>query len=353
MSDNTTEETLGLQGEPASANGKAQTSHHTKEDAERQKKESGYYGIPPIKKPHWTWQVPLYLWLGGIGAGSHLISTVASLSGHDDKALMSASRYTTLLTMILSPILLIWDLGRPERFLNMLRILKLRSPMSTGSWSISVFGTFSGAIATRQAAEDGLLGDDNLAVRLAKRLIPEKALSVITLPFALYVGAYTGILLIATSVPMWARNWMLMGPTFLSSGLSNALSAMSLILNLTRSGEEKTHRILHRAEKATLLIEAALVAASLARMGRWGKPLFSKRLAPTFVGGTLIGGIAAPIALLFGKQSRKKSIISALLVLVGGLLFRFDMVHGGKMSADDPEATFTFARGKDDPPRES
>lgn len=352
MSD-TTEETLGLQGEPASANGHDETSHHTKEDEKRQKKESGYYGIPPIKKPHWTWQVPLYLWLGGIGAGSHLISTVARLSNHDDRALMSASRYTTLVTMILSPILLIWDLGRPERFLNMLRILKLRSPMSTGSWSISVFGTLSGAIATRQAADDGLLGDDNVAVRLAKRLIPEKALSVITLPFALYVGAYTGILLIATSVPMWARNWMLMGPTFLSSGLSNALSAMTLILNLTRGGEEKTHRILHRAEKATLLIEAALVAASLARMGCWGKPLFSKKLAPTFVGGTLIGGIAAPLALLFGEQSRKKSILSSLLVLLGGLLFRFDMVRGGKMSADDPEATFTFARGKDDPPREA
>lgn len=353
MSD-TTEDTLGLQGEPASANGSAETSHHTKEDEKRRKKESGYYGIPPIKKPHWTWQVPLYLWLGGIGAGSHLISTVASLSGHEDRALMSASRYVTLLTMILSPILLIWDLGRPERFLNMLRILKLRSPMSTGSWSLSVFGSMSGAIATRQAAEDGLLGEDNLAVRAAKRFIPDKVLSVLGLPIAMYIGAYTGILLIATSVPMWARNWMLMGPTFLSSGLSNALSAMTLILNLTRSGEEKTHRILHRAEKATLVIEAALVAASLARMGRWGKPLFSKKLAPTFVGGTLIGGILVPFALHFsGEHSRKKSILSAVLVLIGGLLFRFDMVRGGKMSADDPEATFTFARSKDDPPRES
>lgn len=327
---------------------RVETSHHTKNDAERQQKESGYYGIPPIKKPHWTWQVPLYLWLGGIGAGSHLIATLVRLMGNGDKALLRASRYTTLFTMILSPILLIWDLGRPERFLNMLRILKLRSPMSTGSWAISIFGSMSGLIATRQAAEDGLLGH-NFAARAAKRFVPDRALSVITLPFGLYVGAYTGILLIATSVPMWARNWMLMGPTFLSSGFSNALSAMSLILNLGNWGEHRTHSALRRAEKTTLLIEAALIAGSLFKMGRWAKPLRSRRLAPTFFGGTILGGIVLPLALLSGEESRKRSMLASVLVLVGGLLFRFDMVQGGKMSADDPEATFTFAQPENVP----
>lgn len=347
MSD-VTQDTLGLRDEPGSNGNRSETSHHTKEDAKRQEKESGYYGIPPIKRPHWTWQVPLYLWLGGIGAGSHLIATLMRLMGHEDRSLLRASRYTVLFTMILSPILLIWDLGRPERFLNMLRILKLRSPMSTGSWSISVFGALSGLIATHQAAEDGLLGD-NFASRAARRFIPDRVISIITLPFALYVGAYTGILLIATSVPMWARNWMLMGPTFLSSGFSNALSAMSLILHLGHWGEERSHSMLRRAEKATLVIEAGLVGASLYKMGRWGSPLRSKRIAPTFFGGTIIGGILVPFALLLGKESRKKSILASALVLIGGLLFRFDMVKGGKMSADDPEATFTFAQPENVP----
>ena len=345
-----TQDTIGLQGEPGQNGNRTETSHHTKNDAERQKKESGYYGIPPIKKPHWTWQVPMYLWLGGIGAGSHLIATLVRFMGNGDPALLRASRYTTLFAMILSPILLIWDLGRPERFLNMLRIIKLRSPMSTGSWSISIFGTMSGLIATHQAAEDGLLGKDNPAAHAAKRFIPDRALAIVTLPFGLYVGAYTGILLIATSVPMWAKNWMLMGPTFLSSGFSNALSAMSLILNLGNWGEDKTHYMLLRAEKATIIIEAALVGGSLYKMGRWGSPLRSKRLAPTFFGGTVIGGILLPLALLFGlfgEESRNKSILTSLLVLAGGLLFRFDMVQGGKMSADDPEATFSFARPED------
>jgi formate-dependent nitrite reductase membrane component NrfD len=250
--------------------------------------------------------------------------------------------------MILSPILLIWDLGRPERFYNMLRILKLRSPMSTQSWSVFAFGNLGGLIAARQAAEDGLLGDDNFLVRLVK-LIPARALSILAVPVGLNVGSNTGNLISATSVPLWARNWLFMGPTFLASGLSTALSWLSLVLHLTRSGEEKTLRTLHRAEKATIVIEAGLIAASLARMSRWSKPLFSREVAPLFVGGTLIGGIVAPMALLFGKESHSKSMLASVLALAGGLAFRFAIIKGGRISADDPEAYFTFASGESVP----
>jgi formate-dependent nitrite reductase membrane component NrfD len=253
-----------------------------------------------------------------------------------------------LATMLVSPVLLIWDLGRPERFYNMLRIFKLRSPMSTQSWSVFAFGNLSGMIAARQAAEDGLLGDGNLLVRLAK-LIPARALAVVALPVGLNVGSNTGNLVSATSVPLWARNWLFMGPTFLASGLSTALSWLSLVLHLTRSGEKKTLHTLHRAEKAALVIEAALIAASLVRMSRWSKPLFSREVAPLFVGGTLIGGILAPMALLFGKQSRSRSILASVLALAGGLAFRFAIIKGGRISADDPEAYFTFASGESAP----
>ncbi|MGH3086256.1 MAG: NrfD/PsrC family molybdoenzyme membrane anchor subunit [Rubrobacteraceae bacterium] len=316
------------------------TSHHPETDSKREDK--NYYGIPPIKHAHWTWQIHLYFWIGGIGAGSHLLSVIGQFLGWRDEAFFRTTRYTTLAAMIISPILLIWDLGRPERFLNMLRILKLRSPMSTGSWALSVFGSMSGLIATKQAADDGLLGD-NVLSKLA-RLIPARLVSVLALPFGLYVGAYTGMLLIATSVPMWARNWLLMGPTFLSSGVSTGLSWVSLVLHLGRWGEGKTLSALKRAEKAMLVIESILIAATLIRTGKWAKPLFSKKLGPLFVGGTLLGGISAPLALLSGKESRKRSILASVLVLVGGFLFRYVMVAGGRDSADDPEAYFSFAK---------
>jgi len=326
--------------------GRPETSHHPETDPER--KDKTYYGIPPIKHAHWTWQIPIYFWIGGLGAGAHMFSTVAQLLGHEDEALQRASRYTVLVTMILSPVLLIWDLGRPERFLNMMRVFKLRSPMSVQSWSLLVFGNLAGLVATRQAAEDGLLGN-NVLSRILIRTVPDRLLSVLALPVGLNVGSNTGNLLSATSVPIWARNWLFMGPVFLASGLSTALSWLSLVLRLTRSGEEKTLRVLHRAEKATILIEAALVAASLARMGRWSKPLFSKEVAPLFVGGTLICGILAPFMLLSGRESRPKSLLASLLALSGGLMFRFAMIRGGRISADDPEAYFTFTKGENAP----
>jgi formate-dependent nitrite reductase membrane component NrfD len=328
------------------SNGKVEASHHPETDPRR--KDKNYYGIPPIKHAHWTWQIPVYFWIGGIGAGVHLFSTIAQILGHKDEALTRTSRYTVLATMILSPILLIWDLGRPERFYNMLRVLKLRSPMSTQSWSVFAFGNLSGLIAARQAAEDGLLGDDNPLVRLVK-LIPARTLSILALPVGLNVGSNTGNLISATSVPLWARNWLFMGPTFLASGLSTALSWLSLVLHLTNSGDKKTLRTLHRAEKAIIVIEAGLMATSLARMSRWSKPLFSREVAPLFVGGTLLGGLVAPMALLFGKETRKKSLLASILVLAGGLAFRFAIIKGGRISADDPEAYFTFASGESAP----
>src|SRR5919107_3813573 len=168
---------------PQQQNEKVESSHHLEADSLRGDK--NYYGIPPIKHAHWTWQIPVYFWIGGIGAGVHLFATVAQQLGHEDRALVRTSRYTVLLTMILSPVLLIWDLGRPERFYNMLRIVKLRSPMSTQSWSLFIFGNLAGLIAVRQAAEDGLLGR-NVLSRLAIHLIPERLLAVLALPFGLF-----------------------------------------------------------------------------------------------------------------------------------------------------------------------
>ena len=186
MADTTRE---SIQERNGNADGRIETSHHPRTDPERDDK--GYYGIPPIKKAHWTWQVPVYFWIGGLAAGTHLFTTLAQLLGHEDKALVRTGRYTVLVAMILSPVLLIWDLGRPERFYNMLRIVKLRSPMNTQSWALTLFGGFAGLLATRQAAEDGLLGSNFLS-RLVLKFIPAKLVAVLGLPFGLYVGANTG-----------------------------------------------------------------------------------------------------------------------------------------------------------------
>jgi formate-dependent nitrite reductase membrane component NrfD len=254
---------------PQQQNGHAETSHHPCTDSERE--DQGYYGIPPIKEHTWTWEVPVYFWLGGIGSGAHVVSTIARLMGHDDRELIRVSRYIMLVTMFLSPILLIMDLGRPERFYNMLRIVKWRSPMSMGTWGLSIFASLTGLVAASQAAEDGLLGRKNVLARLLAAL-PDRLIGTLAMPFGLFVGAYTGVLIALTSVPIWARNAVLMGPLFLASAMSTGLSAISFILHLFGGGEKKTLEGLRRAEKGSLLLEGGLLAASLYQMGPWGKP---------------------------------------------------------------------------------
>ncbi len=344
MADATQQE---LQDRDGHGPNKVRTSHHPKTDPEREGQD--YYGIPPIKHAHWTWQIPLYFWLGGITAGVALFSAVSKLVGKEDSAVTRLGRYFAVISMILSPILLIWDLGRPERFLNMMRIWKLRSPMSNQSWALVTYGNVSGVLMLKQAAEDGLMGRGFLP-KLVARLVPDRVLQVLALPLALFIGSNTGTLLSATSVPIWARNWVLMGPTFLASGVSTGLSFISLVLNLFRTGRQDTHHTLQRAEKAMLLVEAGTIAASLARMSRWGKPLLTGKIGALFIGGTLLGGIAAPLALLFsGKETRSRSMLTSVLVLLGGLAFRFAVVLAGRKSADDPQAYFTFTRGENAP----
>ncbi len=330
-------------------NGHLETSHHPRTDAERQ--DQGYYGIPPIKEHTWTWEIPVYFWLGGIGSGAHVVTTIARLVGHDDKALIRAGRYTTLICMLLSPILLISDLGRPERFYNMLRIVKWRSPMSMGTWGLSAFASLTSLVAASQAAEDGLLGRKNILARLLAAL-PDRLIGTLAMPFGLFVGAYTGVLIALTSVPIWARNAVLMGPLFVASAMSTGLSAISFVLHLLGAGEDKTLEGLRRAEKSSLLLEGGLLAASLYQMGPWGKPLRTGKIGAWFFGGTVIGGLLVPFTLLQGRESRGRSLLASVLVLIGGYLLRHTIIDAGTLSARDPQATFTFARKENLPLQE-
>lgn len=329
-------------------NGHAETSHHPSTDPERQ--DQGYYGIPPIKEHTWTWEIPVYFWLGGIGSGAHVATTIARLMGNKDRAFIRAGRYTTLVCMLLSPILLISDLGRPERFYNMLRIAKWRSPMSMGTWGLTIFANLTGLVAASQAAEDGLLGK-NFVARIFRSL-PDRLLGVLAAPFGFFVGAYTGVLIALTSVPIWARNAVLMGPLFLASALSTGLSSISFLLHLSGSGEKKTLEGLRRAEKTSLLLEGGLLAASLYRMGPWGKPLRTGKVGTRFFGGTVIGGLLAPFVLLQGRESRGRGLLASLLVLIGGYVLRRSIIDAGTLSARDPQATFTFAKKENLPLRE-
>ena len=313
----------------------------------------GYYGAPVIHKPHWNWLIVAYFFLGGIAGGSYAVASIAELlGGRGGRPIARVGRYLSLAALIPSPVLLILDLGRPERFHHMLRVLKLRSPMSLGVWGLTAFGGFCGLSALIQAADDGLLGRRTTAARLL-RALPGRRIGLLGIGPSLFLGGYTGVLLAATAVPLWTAGALLMGPLFLASAMSNATAAIALVLSLARGTRPDTLRRLERLDAIALLAELSLLLALRARLGPTiARPLDAGPLGRLHRFGVLGIGIAAPLALQWkalvghAAPSRPTTALASCLVLTGGYLFRHVMVMAGRASADDPGATFELTRAR-------
>ena len=239
-----------------------------------------YYGVPPVKAPHWNWLIIAYFFTGGLAAGSYIIATLADLLSKD-KALVRAGRYLSLVTGVISPILLMLDLGRPDRAHHMFRVVKLKSPMSTGSWALLMLGMFVGPMTVLQVLED-----------ITRRDVfgtPRRVIGVLGIPASLFVSGYTGVLVAATNVPLWARNYLLWGPAFVASAFSTSLAAISVILRVSRHERHETADALRHAEAVTLVTEVVLILASLVRLGKFREPLtrgrWGKFFWPGYVGG--------------------------------------------------------------------
>lgn len=311
-------------------------------------KENGYYGQPLLKRPHWFWEIILYFYLGGIAGGSSVIAAVASRFGADtDRPVVRAGRYVALMGALVSPVLLILDLGVWRRFHHMLRIFKTKSPMSVGSWILLGFGSFTGLAAAVQMAWDGWLGASRSARAL--KLFPGWFLDGMGSLFGFFLAGYTGVLLTGTAVPLWAKARRYLGPLFLTSALSTAGATILLVLTANRKTPQTAMRKLQRTEKMALLSELGLLLALHRRLGSTGDPLWRGRygrFARFFVG----GGVIAPLILHFtadeigGRLARLLAAAAAVLTLLGGLAFRYAIVMAGKDSADDPEALFEMQR---------
>lgn len=312
----------------------------------------GYYGVPPIHKPHWKWLIVFYFFFGGIAGAAYAVAAIADAAGPTgDRAVGRAGRYLSLAALLPSPILLILDLGRPERFYLMLRVVKLRSPMSVGTWGLTAFSGFCALSAAVQAATDRRLGDGPLAHRLAR--LPAGPIGIVGTPVALFVAGYTGVLLAATAVPLWTKRAMLLGPLFLASAFSNAVAGIVLILALTPRTLRPTLRRLARLQMLALLVESAVFAAWSEGLGTTSRPLIEGTTGRLVRHGVTGAGVAAPLViqaaggLLPDRLARWLTLASSVLVLGGGFALRYAVVVAGGDSADDPAATFDLAGGGD------
>lgn len=308
---------------------------------------SSYYGVPPIKKPHWKWEIVLYFFLGGIASGAYTLATVAEVFGDGrHRHIVRAGRLIALPCLLVSPVLLIKDLGKPSRFYNMLRVVKLKSPMSMGTWGLVGFSGFATLSAAAELAELGV-GGDRLPARLARRL-PRRLIGQAGAFFGLFVGGYTGVLLSATTVPLWARNHLLLGPTFLSSALSTGNAAIEVVLAATGHADDASLEALERSEILALATELGFLAAQGIHSGRLAAPLLTGQYRTLFVP-AVAGGVLLPLLAALNGQRRSHRtrvgrLLTGILVLLGGLALRWSLIYAGKDSADDPAAYFAQTR---------
>lgn len=292
----------------------------------------GYYGLPMLKRPTWGWEIALYFFSEGVSSGSFVLATLADVCGSGRYArLVRNARYVALASLLPCPPLLIADLGRPERFHHMLRIVKRSSPMNMGAWALLGFSQPVALLALAQFA--GL------------QWIPARALSIVGLPFAFFMLAYPGVLLSTTSVPVWART-RLLGAVFGASSMAAAASTLAIASALDPRSDEQTREVVHTIENVTQIGEALALAGYVVTAGPAARPLTSGRYSRMFKLGAFAVGIALPalIAATRRKPGRASTVVSGMLSLAGALALKWSVVHAGHASADDPAAYRDFTR---------
>jgi hypothetical protein len=270
-----------------------------------------------MKAPVWTWEVPLYFWTGGIASGSAFVALACDLAGDHRSARIA--RLVSLGALAPSPPLLVMDLGRPERFLNMLRIVKTRSPMSMGAWALTAFGNLiAGAVGA------DLLGHEKTA----------RGLGAATAVVGGYLGSYTGVLLASTAVPLWARSRVFLGPIFVCTATATGASAVRLALTKV-DPSHPTQVALGQVQAGAMVAELALSEVNERRLGKHA--VHSRKL--TVAKWLVRAGLA-------GQALRRASRVPSLLYLAAGLQFRYAWVEAGPVSARDDRSVAELSREK-------
>jgi len=285
-----------------------------------------YYNLPVLKEPTWTWEVPLYFFVGGIAGVSSVIALAAELF-HGPARLIRVALWIALAGAAICPVLLVSDLGRPSRFLNMLRVFKWRSPMSMGSW---ILVAFSGCAFLALAGNELPYAGYSNGLLTALRWVGEFSAAMT----GLLLASYTGVLVGATAIPVWNQHRRLLPAHFLASGLGGSAAILELFGFLIPATQLMGF--------AAAGIETLVGLVLELRHGVAEAPLHRGRSGWTMrVAGTLEGPIALIVRILWGGTSIGRDA-AAICFLVGALSSRYAWIWAGRASARDPKALFAL-----------
>ena len=274
-----------------------------------------YYGKPILKQPTWkTPDVPLYLFLGGLAGGSALLAEGGALTGNHD--LEKVGRLAAAAGATAGTVALVHDLGRPERFLNMLRVLRVTSPLSVGSFILAPFASLAGAAAASQVT--GLL----------PRLGRFAGLGAAA--FGPPLATYTAALVTNTAVPAWHEAYREMPFLFAGSG---AQAAGGLAMVLVGSDQAAPARRMALAGAAVDLVAAERIlhkglVTEPYRIGMPGTLMKAARNATV---------AASVLNVVGGRRSRLVSALAGLTYIGASIATRFGVFEAGRASARDPK----------------
>jgi Polysulphide reductase, NrfD len=297
--------------------------------------QTGYYGIHLLKEPQWSWEVPVYFFVGG-AAGASAIIPQAAQATNAKAELVRDARTLAAIGAILSPALLISDLGRPSRFLYMLRVFKVKSAMSMGVYIVTGFS--NAALAAKVAHAAGARFP-NWPVRIVENLAGLTAALL-----GLGMASYTGVLVGATSIPVWSQNVTTLPIHFAMSGLNSAVSALELM------GHTDS-----RALNVLGITACALETAEGAKIELKREPVndpLKKGTSGLIVrlGGMLSGPMPLALRVLaaFSGKERARNLrrYAAIASLTGSYLTRLGWVRAGHASARDYRIPLQIAPGQ-------
>jgi formate-dependent nitrite reductase membrane component NrfD len=292
---------------------------------DKERRDVTYYERPVLKEPTWIWAVPGYFYAGGAAGAAALLGAVAQVvDGERLHGLIKRSRWIAAVGAATGTWLLIRDLGRPERFLNMLRVFRPSSPMNIGSWVLSATAPLAAGSALLSEG-DGFLGAAGNVAGLGA--------AVAGVPLT----GYTAVLISNTAVPVWQSTRRSTPPLFMASAV---LSAASLLQLMRLTDDER--RIVRRfavAGAAAELASSFVLEREAGRVERVARPLHEGRSGALLKAAKALTGASLLLTILPGV-SRVRRVLAGALGTAGAMAVKFGIFEAGKASARDPRATF-------------
>jgi len=288
----------------------------------------------------WHWQIPAYLFLGGLAAGILFFAGLYTILGKE-KEMPATVKWSTFLVpfaLVIGLFFLFLDLKHKLYFWKLYTTIRLESPMGWGAWTLMIITPLSVIWCASYLKE--LIPGWNWKFPILEKaelfvIKNRKILAWLLVIYGAILGIYTGILLSAFNArPLW--NTSILGPLFLTSGLS---AGAATIIWMSKSHTER--KVMSKIDLILIGIELFLIVhlfmgflASTEVQIEAAKLFLGGEYTFIFWGGVVVVGLIIPFILevLELRGIKIPVAIPSLMILIGGLIFRFIMVDAGQLT---------------------